>query len=46
MNDIELVHVLDSFDELPEEFAGFTFFEPFFLDNLLKEFTFRDELHD
>lgn len=46
MNNVEFVHVLNTFDELPEEFAGFAFFESFFLDDLLKEFTLRDELHD
>lgn len=45
MDDPQLMHVLNSIDELPEILASLILFEFFFLDDVLKKLTFRDILH-
>lgn len=46
MDDPQLMHVLNSIDELPEILASLILFEFFFLDDVLKKLTFRDIFHD
>ena len=46
MNYPQLMHVLNSIDELPEILASLILFEFFFLDDVLKKLTFRDIFHD
>lgn len=46
MDDPQLMHVLNSIDELPEKLASLILFEFFFLDDVLKKLTFRDIFHD
>lgn len=45
MHNAQLMQVLDPSDKLPEVLTGFTFFQPFLLDDVLKQFTFTDILH-
>ena len=46
MNDPQLMHVLNSIDELPKKLTGLILFQSFFLYNVLKKLTFRNILHD
>lgn len=46
MDYAQLMHVLNSIDELPEKLTGLILFESFFLYNVLKKLTFRNILHD
>ena len=46
MDDPQLMHVLNSIDELPKILASLILFEFFFLDDVLKKLTFRDIFHD
>ena len=46
VHDAELMEVLDTTDDLLEEFARLSFFQLLLLNNVVEELTSTDELHD
>ena len=46
VHDAELMEVLDTTDDLLEEFARLSFFQLLLLNNVVEELASTDELHD